>query len=317
MGNKNICCCTQEEQQQQSQTLGSELKLFLSFSWHAQVNEIINRNYNHMPLLNEYRVSHTLQTIQQRFHIRNQMLSDIFYSFVQNPKEMKFHSLMKISFVSTSIIISDNSYQSQLAQSFMKATDCQILQSLSSSPLDLKMEINLFKYFFVDLILKFYKSIIKIDEIKMLILDELFGNQIFMTLSNYNMTKDYIFKCILNVDQTIVIAYQKNIKKQIRSQNKQEKAVAILQSIITKRSPSEKLIVLNKATQQLTSQSKIINDDKFNELVNDLIVHANIPSFITEIKMIHHFAGEIDCLGRYGYVLTGVMGLLMLIIQDQ
>ncbi|CAD8168518.1 unnamed protein product [Paramecium pentaurelia] len=306
MGNKNICC-TQEEQQRQSQTLGSELKLFLSFSWHARVNEIINRNYNHMPLLNEYKVSPTLQTIQQHLHIRNQMLSDIFYSFVQNHKEMQFHSQMKISFVSTSIIISDNSYQSQLAQSFIKATDFQILQSLSSSHLDLKMEINQFIYFFADLILKFYKSIIKIDEIKMLILDELFGNQIFYDFVQLQYDKGLYCQ---------IIAYQKNIKKQIRSQNKQEKAVAILQSIVTKRSPREKLIVLDKATQQLTSQSKIIDADKFNELVNDLIVHANIPSFVTEIKMIHHFAGEIDSLGRYGYVLTGFMGLLMLIIQD-
>ncbi|CAD8160437.1 unnamed protein product [Paramecium octaurelia] len=298
MGNKNICC-NQEEQQRQSQTLGSELKQFLSFSWHARVNEILNRDYNNMPLLNEYRVSPTLQTIQQHLHIKNQMLSDIFYSFVQNSKEMLFHSQMKISFFSTSIIVSDNSLHSQLAQSFIKATDFH---------LDLKLEINQFIHFFADLILRFYKSTFTIDEIKMLIIDELFGNEQF-----YDFVKQQYDKGL----HSKIIAYRTYIQKKKRSQNKQEKAVAILSSIVTKRSPKEKLQVLDMAAQQLTKEIKNVDADKFNELVFDLIVQANIPSFVTEIKMIHHFAGEINSLGRYGYVLTSFMGVLMLILQNQ
>ncbi|CAD8080296.1 unnamed protein product [Paramecium sonneborni] len=296
MGNKTMCC-TQEESQRQSHTLGSELKLFLSCSWHARVNEIINKDYNHMPLLNEYRVQPTLKTIQQHLHIRKQMISDIFYSFVQNPKDLMFHSQMKISLVSTSIIISDKSQQSQLAQSFIKATDFHI---------DLKMEINQFIQFFADLISKFYKTTQTVDEIKLLILDELFTNESFYDFVKLQYDKGLNSK---------IIAYRTNIQKKIKSQIKQEKAVTILQSIVYKKSPREKLQVLDNAAQKLIQENKNADADKFNELVYDLIIQANIPSFVSEIKMIHHFAGEIDSMGRYGYILTAFMGVLMLIIQ--
>ncbi|CAD8061804.1 unnamed protein product [Paramecium primaurelia] len=297
MGNKNICC-TQEEQQKQQQTVGSELKLFLSCSWYNRVNEIINKDYNHMPLLNEFRVQPTLKTIQQHLHIRKQMISDIFYSFVQNPKDLMFHSQMKISLVQKSIIITDNSQQSQLAWSFIKATDFHI---------DLKMEINQFIHFFADLIQKLYKAPQQIDEIQMLILDELFGNESFYDFVKLQYDKGLHSK---------IIAYRTNIQKIQKSQNKQEKAIAILSSMVNKRSPREKLQILDMAAQKLTQGKKNVDADKFNELVYDLIVQANIPSFVTEIKMIHHFAGEIDSMGRYGYILTTFMGVLMLIIQN-
>ncbi|CAK80367.1 unnamed protein product (macronuclear) [Paramecium tetraurelia] len=218
---------------------------------------------------------------------------------------------MKISFFSTSIIVSDNSCHSQLAQSFIKATELQIVKSLSSSHLDLKLEINQFIHFFADLILKFYKSTLTIDEVKMLIMDELFGNESF-----YDFVKQQYDKGLHGK----IIAYRTYIQMKRRSRNKQEKAVVILQSIVTKRSPKEKLMVLDMAAQQLTQELKNVDADKFNELVFDLIVQANIPSFVTEIKMIHHFAGEMftsNSLGRYGYVLTSFMGVLMLILQNQ
>ncbi|CAD8150207.1 unnamed protein product [Paramecium octaurelia] len=292
-------CCTQEEQQKQQQTIGSELKLFHSCSWYPRVEQIINSDgYNHMPLQNEFRVQPTIKTIQQHLHIRKQMISDIFYSFVQNPKDLMFHSQMKISFVQKSIIIADNSQQSQLAMSFIKATDFHI---------DLKLEINQFINYFSNLILKFYKASLLIDEIKMLVLDELFGNEVF-----YNFVKQQYDKGL----HSQIIAYRTNIQRIERSQKKQDKIVATLSNMVNKRSPREKLQILDMVAQKLTQESKNTDADKFNELIYDLIVQANIPSFVTEIKLINDFAGEIDSLGRYGYVLTVFMGILMLIIQN-
>ncbi|CAK70010.1 unnamed protein product (macronuclear) [Paramecium tetraurelia] len=298
MGNNNMCC-TQEEQQKQQQTIGSEC-----ITTNPDISEaipLLHDGYNHMPLQNEFRVQPTIKTIQQHLRIRQQMISDIFNSFVLNHKDLMFPSQMKISLVQKSIIIADNSQQSQLAMSFIKATDFHI---------DLKLEINQFINYFANLIQKFYKASLLIDEIKMLVLDELFANEGF-----YNFVKQQYDKGL----HSRIIAYRTNIQKIERSQKKQDKLLSILQNMVNKRSPREKLQILDDVAQKLTQEYKNADADKFNELIYDLIVQANIPSFVTEIKLINDFAGEIfarDSLGRYGYVLTAFMGILMLIIQN-
>lgn len=55
--------------------------------------------------------------------IKGTLISDVFHAFRDNPKELFQKSMVRMGHVSSSIIITDSSKSSKLAQSFIQATD--------------------------------------------------------------------------------------------------------------------------------------------------------------------------------------------------